>query len=312
MTSKANSLLPAVNTFIRDMPNDVYHASEVSWSSSQIKTVLDGDDAFIKKYILKEVTRQDTSAFDIGTYFHTKVLEPHKIKSEVVIFQGKTRYGAKWEEFKKDNPNKLLLTQKQVDVGDSLVRAVKKSPVSTQYLKGEPEISLFIEILISSGRIYAPAFMKILTLNGWVGTPLIPKKGYKTCIRVRGDCVGLTFISDLKSTSVDAQSRAIEGAIEKYEYDLSAALYLDMFSLVRPIVKEFIWIFASKELANAASWRATPNHIKIGRAKYMWGLNRIACLYHSNWEIADYLREPSPSARQYTWLRQQESDADLL
>ena len=123
--------------------------------------------------------------------------------------------------------------------------------------------------------------------------------------------MGDTFVSDLKSTSGNARSQgSIRGSISKYNYDLSAALYLDMFNLVKPSVREFIWIFASKSHRSAAPWRASKDNILIGRAKYMHAMIKLADCAQSNWEVVDCLREADPMPYEREWLV--EKDGDLL
>jgi len=192
-----------------------------------------------------------------------------------------------------------------------MIQAVKSSPSSMEYLKGEPEVSLFTEIVVEHGSIYAPYYSMMMTSEGWVKVKKVPKGDFSLSIKTRADCLGETFISDLKSTSGRAnKSDSVRGSISKYKYDLSASLYLDMFSLVRPQVTEFVWIFASKENPVAAPWRATRKNILIGRAKWMWAVRRLAELSEANWEQVDYLREAEPLPHELEWLTH--SDTDLL
>lgn len=300
---------PALHHLIKEMSSDSYHSANGAWSSSQLKDIIDDEEVFILKYIKKEVERIEKEVFDTGTYFHTGTLEPHKLAKEVVVFDGKTRYGKNWDAFKLKHAGKLVVTEKQRLQGDGMVKAVKKSPVSMDYIKGIPEISLFIKLVISNGHIYAPEFGKKLTAHGWVSSKSPPKGGFEVIIKVRADCLGDCFISDLKSTSGRANNKAsVRQSISKYKYDLSAALYLDMFALMKPEVTHFVWIFASKENPVAASWVATKNQIMVGRAKWMWAIKRLADLSAANWEIADYLREVDPLPHEMEWILERESD----
>lgn len=307
----AKPKLPVLNRLIRDMSSAAYHNSEGTWSSSQLKDLLDDEDVFIKKYIKKEIPKVESEAFDTGTYFHTGCLEPHKVSKELSVFSGKTRFGKAWEDFKLANKGKVIITAKQKEVGDAMIRAVRNSPVSTEYIKGEPELSLFVELLVYDREIYAPYFKKCLTPEGWIDIEKVPTKGFKLVIKVRADCLGDTFISDLKSTSGKAtQASSVRGSISKYKYDLSAALYLDMFSLVKEDVQAFVWIFASKENSCAAAWIATKNQILVGRAKWTYAIKKLADLSAANWELPDWLREAEPLSHELEWLRTR--DTDLL
>jgi hypothetical protein len=293
------------------MDNEAYHGCVGTWSSSQFKDIITDEEVFIKKYIKNECPKIEGEALDIGTYFHTGLLEPHKLSTEIAIFTGKTRYGKEWDNFKAKNKGKCIITEKNKEVGDGMIAAVRASPVSMEFLVGEPEVSLFTQILVANGKIFAPHYSKVLTKDGWEDATKVPKEGFHITIKTRADCLGENFISDLKSTSGRAtQEHSVRQSISSYQYDLSAALYLDMFSLARPNVTDFIWIFASKVNPIAAAWIATEKQLLVGRAKWSWAVKRLADLSAANWEHVDYLREAEPLPHELDWLK--EKDTDLL
>lgn len=312
----------ALHKPIFDLDIEEYHRGTVGYSSSQFKDLLDDEDVFIAKYIEKRVEREQSTAFDVGTYFHTGTLEPHKLKKECVVFPGKIRRGAKWEIFKKKNKGRTIVTQSQKDQAIGLINSVKKSAVAKKYLGGKPEVSLFIQIAVHEGKIYAPYFGKRLTRNGWVkdlqGSHEAKKSGYLFIVKVRADMLGNKYISDLKSTSSNARSRRdLKKTVSDYEYDLSAALYLDMFSLLRPELDKFIWIFASKSLMNCKTWRAKANSemILIGRAKYMHAMKVLARVARNKWKVEDVIEDLDPAYWDRQWLSaddDEENDIDLL
>lgn len=310
-TNQKPKLGPVLHRLIRDMSSEAYHGSPGTYSSTQLKDIIDDEEIFIQKYIKKQVAKLEGEHLDTGTYLHTGILEPHKLAKEIAIFDGKTRYGSAWEAFKLKHKGKVIINAKQKELGDGMIKAVKASPTAMEYLVGEPEVSLFTQLLVANGNIYAPFYQKVLTMNGWEDAKKIPAKGFSLTIKVRADCLGETFISDLKSTSGRAtKADSVRGSISKYKYDLSAALYLDMFSLARPEVSAFIWIFASKENPVAAAWKATDKNIQIGRAKWSWAIKRLADMSAANWEQVDYLREAEPLYFETEWLNPK--DTDLL
>lgn len=308
-TKQKPKLGPVLHRLIRDMSSEAYHGSAGTWSSSQLKDIIDDEEVFIKKYIKKEIPREEREAFDTGTYFHTGVLEPHKVSKEISVFSGKARYGKVWDDFKAKNKGKTVITSKQKEQGDGMIKAVKASPVSMEYLKGEPEVSLFVQLVVWRGKIYAPFYGKVLGRNGWEDSKPPGKGGFELVVKVRADCLGDTFVSDLKSTSGKAtQKFSVRNSISKYKYDLSAALYLDLFSLIREEVSAFIWIFASKENPCAAPWIASERNILVGRAKWSWAVKRLADLAAAEWQIPDYLREAEPLQHELDWLIEKETD----
>ncbi len=304
---------PVLHKLIRDMPIDVYHGTKDTWSSSQFKDLLDDEDIFIEKHIKKTVPRLEIAAFDVGTYFHTGTLEPHKLKADCIVYPGKVRRGAEWEKFKVKHKGKAIVTQAQKDQAEGLVRAVKASPVAQEYLEGEAEVSLFVEIHVFLGEIYAPHFGMKLTRDGWIPCrpPLGKMGGFKFVTKVRADMLGDDFVSDLKSTTGNAKSnKSMRDKISFYHYDLSASLYVDMFSLVRRQVSSFIWIFASKDYYNSKSYRASETNMRVGRAKYMKAMIKMADCASNKWASVDYLDVLEPNQYELEYLI--EKDTDLL
>lgn len=297
---------------IYDLSNDEYHQIAGTYSSSQFKDLLDDEDVFIQKHIKKTIEREESPAFDVGSYFHTGVLEPHRLKMDCIVYPGKVRRGKDWDKFKAKNKGKAIVTQAQKDQALGLVRAVKDSPVAQEYLDGKAEVSLITEINIHDGQIYAPYYGKVLTLDGWADGPKKRlDKAHVIFVRVRADMLGETYISDLKSTSGNAKSnKQMRDKISYYHYDLSAALYMDMFGLQNPDLDEFIWIFASKDLFNSKSYRASETTMKVGRAKYMRAMLRMAECASNNWASVDYLDTLEPLPHELEYLT--ERDRDLL
>lgn len=307
-----------LHTLIFDLDINDYHQGSAGYSSSQFKDLLDDEDVFIAKYIEKRIPREQNDAFDVGTYFHTGVLEPHKLKAECVVFPGKIRRGAAWEKFKKKHAKKTVVTQSQHDQARGLIKRVRASEAAKRYLVGKAEVSLYIEIAVYKRLIYAPHFGKRLTRDGWVddvdGSNEVKKKGFKFVAKVRADMLGKTFVTDLKSTSSNARSRReMKEAISRYDYDLSAALYLDLFALLRPELDRFIWIFGSKGLLNCKTWRAMNDSemIRIGRAKYMRAMRTLARLAKNDFKLLDIVNDIEPIYWDREWLVD-EDDIDLL
>jgi len=309
--TKKKPLGPVLHRLIRDMSNEAYHGTQGVWSSTQLKDMIDDEEVFIQKYIKKEAAKLEGAALDTGTYLHTAILEPHKVSKEIAVYPGKARFGKEWLLFKDKNKGKTIITEGQKAQGDAMVTAVRASPTSMEYLKGEAEVSLFVSLLVANGNIYSPHFKKVLGTDGWEDVEKVPSKGFALTVKVRADTVGGTFISDLKSTSGRAnKAESVRGSISKYKYDLSAALYLDVFSLVLEDVSAFVWIFASKENPVAAAWVASKRNIQVGRAKWTTAVKRLADLSAANWQLADYLREAEPLSYELEWLNQK--DTDLL
>lgn len=301
-----------LGTLIYDMESHVYHSTPNTYSSSQFKDCLDDEEVFYKKYISKEIERETSDAFDLGSYFHTGVLEPHKLKNDCAVFPGKVRRGDAWEKFKKKNQNKAIITPKQLESAKRLIEAVQDSPVAMGYIeRGTPEVSAFLEIMVSQGEIFAPKQKIMLTNRGWAKTEIPSlKKSVSMVVKVRADSHGDDFILDLKSTSGNAKSeKSMRDKVSYYNYDLSAALYLDVFSAVEKKQRDtFIWTFASKDVFNSRSYVASETNILVGRAKYRKAILKIAEGISSKWVFSDYLAVLEPNHYELEYIKQKETD----
>lgn len=295
----------SLNTPILDMSSEEYHSTEGTWSSSQLKTIIEDLETFHKKYVTKEIERVSIPAFDVGTYFHTGVLEPHKLKKECAIYPGKQRRGAAWEKFQRIHKGKALLTQDNAAQGDRLIKVVKNSPVAMSYVRrGTPEVSMFVVLAVDpiSGRVFAPHQELELSREGWVSFKgKHPKNLVELTLKVRADSIDLTdysFVLDLKSMGENAKNeRDCKQSVSNYSYDLSAALYLDIFSAgLEHTVGKFVWAFGSKSYHNSKTWSASQKNILIGRMKWWTAVVELARGIESDWEFSDEegILEPNP------------------
>ena len=277
---------------VRDMSSEAYHSHPNTFSSSQLKTILEDPEMFYRKYITKDIERESNSAFDIGTYFHTSILEPDKLQDECAVYTG-VRRGKEWESFKLLHVNKAIITSSELEQANNLVKAVKESKIANEYLaKGEAEISCFAELHVYLGSVYCND--NRLTLDGWVkdleGHNLALKKGLKIIIKVRADLLGdEDFILDLKSTTGNVKNEhSMRTKISAYSYDLSASLYLDIFTIATgKAYTKFIWTFSSKDYGNCKNYLSSPDNIKIGRAKWMKAIVLLAENIKNEWKFED-------------------------
>lgn len=307
-TSLKKSGLPELGVAHLDIPSSRYHGLEGSWSSSQLKDILDDPEKFFRKYIAKTEPRAHISAFDFGNYFHTAILEPHKVEEECAIFPGYRR-GEKWERFSKRHEGKAIITQKEKEKADHLIKVALRSRILQKLLKkGDPEISVFVPLRVllgeevGKGDVYCPLNQSILTVNGWKRVKHIPKEGREGCsefvLKARADWLTVdNRILDLKTTSGDAKSAGqMKYTVKKHKYDLSAALYLDLFSAVSgSTISDFIWAFASKDEKNFKCWRASNASIMAGRVKWKKALVKIAWAQEADWIFREVLEDLGPT-----------------
>jgi hypothetical protein len=307
------------NTLIDDMTSEAYHSHKVSYSSSQLKSMLEDPEVFYKKYITKEIERESIPAFDIGTYFHTAILEPEKLTLECAVYGG-IRRGKEWEAFKITNEGKAIITKSELTQAETLVRAVRASKLALGYLtQGKPEISVFVDLYIYESTIYCNGSF-LDSFSGW--TPTIASefqaakdKGVKLTIKVRADLLGDSgFILDLKSTTGNVkQDHAMRAKISSYCYDLSASLYLDIFTIATGKTYDtFIWTFASKDFGTCRNYVASSKNIAIGRAKWMKAILLLSKYIKQGWEFEEELYTLEPSYFELSWITEDiETEIDL-
>jgi hypothetical protein len=281
-----------------DMPDDEYHKQysreEHYYSSSQLKTMLEDPHKFHREYILNkpEPTPQAMQdAFDVGTIFHTAILEPDKLKGSFVNFKGGQRRGKVWDDFKERHKDKIILTEGMLKDVKQLRANYEASELCKSYLEGgEYEVSFFI-------------------------------KFHGVNVKVRTDCLHTDYIVDPKSTKGYVhRADMIKQKIKTLNYDLSAALYLDVvnacidhFELDIPHKEKFYWIFASKDKKTPAQLVDAENYIEMGRAKYMKALNLIKKFERQDWELKESIMVPRPPKYELNeWVKPKEDDSELL
>lgn len=309
------------NELLYDLSSNEYHGAEGSFSSSQLKTMLEDPEMFKKKYIELEEERVSIPAFDVGTYYHTAVLEPHLLDKECIVYGGR-RIGKKWEEFKETHSDKAIITKGELKQAEKLIDATKSSPRCKEYLdRCDVEVSVFLDIHVYEGDIYCED--RVLGFYGWRKvSPKIAKvaqkKGLHMIIKCRCDAISKPgdknpFILDLKSTSGNAKDRhKIKQKISGFNYDLSAAMYLDAFSIVYgQEMEEFIWTFASKDKGNCKNYRAKKESILIGRQKWSTAVLKIAHYTDKNWVIEDEIDDLEPNYFERQWIENKDEVESL-
>lgn len=247
------------------MSNEAYHGDTSAFSSSQLKTMLESPEMFYQQYILGRKKAMDSPALRIGNAVHTKILEPEKFEDEYALYNG-VRRGAKWEQFKNDNENKIILSDKEMVQVDVAVDNVFNTDATLPYINGgQPEVSLFTEL-----------------------------EGVK--IKVRADYINETmgYIQDIKTTSDLVNETNVRKKIAAFDYDLSAALYLDAFQKAGAKIDSFIWVFTSKNYQSCKVFKASEEMIENGRIKYKRALKSISEYQAKNWNIANDVVEIDP------------------
>ena len=242
----------------KTLSNDKYHAEKKHLSSSNLKMLLKDTDKFYKDKILGEGEPLKGAFLDEGNYAHTLILEPHMVDEEYLFFEGNRKAGKAWKEFEakhKDSAKIILSAAQKVKV-ENWVESFKKRPEAVDLIAGaDNEFSLFSEML---------------------GTPL----------KVRADVINIEkgFIADIKTTASDPDVDTFRFTVEQYGYDLSAALYVDMFSRRYEKPFDFYFIVLGKRTQTCEVYKASDLTLGKGRKKILTAIKLYkSCIKSGKW-----------------------------
>jgi hypothetical protein len=223
----------------KEISNEDYHKDRNFESSSSLKLFLKDSREYYKRYILKEEQApMYKSAYDFGSYIHSLILEPEKTDDEFIIFEGLTRRGKAWTEFKEANQDKIIITKSQELMAISLISAYKDNADT----KG----------LIQDGHAEHTLCTNLEGLD----------------IKVRADYIKEGMVIDVKTTSEPVDKFSAAKTIVRFDYDLSAALYIDAFRKYTGKELDFLFIFLNKQNNDIAVLKASTNLLENGRRKY--------------------------------------------
>lgn len=227
--------------------NEDYHADRHFKSSSTLKMFLKDPREFYKRYVKGE-KREDgyKSAYDFGSYVHSIILEPHQTDKEFAIFEGATRRGKVYQEFKSANEGKTIITSSQAQQANDLLQLFNEHVDTTGLIEdGVPEHTLCVEL---------------------DGMP----------IKVRADYVKEGAIIDVKTTADPVDRFSAAKTIIRFDYDLSAALYVDAFKEYTGKDHDFIFAFLNKQNGDVGILKASEELLENGRKKYKHAIKTLA------------------------------------
>ena len=162
---------------------------------------------------------------------------------EYVFFDGNRKAGKVWKAFEEEHKDsgKIILSAPQKAKVESWVDAYNKRPEAVDLVKGaDKEFSLFSDML---------------------GVPL----------KVRADIINIEkgFIADVKTTASDPDLDTFKFTVEQYGYDLSAALYTDLFSRRYDKQFDFYFIVLGKRTYTCEVYKVSEATLGKGRKKVL-------------------------------------------
>jgi hypothetical protein len=222
-------LQPGVNI----CSNAEYHGDLSYVSSSGYKKLLESPALFYEENILgKRKAQEEQPHLQFGSLLHTMVLEPHLVEQEYAVFEGLRRAGAAFETFAAANAGKIIITRAKMEEAKWLVKGIHKSKGAQSLLSmgGQSEHTVAVD------------------LNG------IPTKARADKIIVQDG-----IIWDLKTTSWDLDPDSVRMTIKHWSYDLSAALYCEVFAAHYGRPFDFYWMFTGKKDADCAVYKMSED-----------------------------------------------------
>ena len=222
-----------------NVSNEDYHGDREYTSSSALKLIRKDEIEFLKKYVLGQKDEEINPNFEFGTYMHTAVLEPHLLESETAIYDMSRRGGKKWEDFCAENKGKTIITRPESLLFNKIMANYKNHKIAQDLFSGgEAEVT------------YAGELM-----------------GFKS--KVRADYIKDNALIDLKTTSAPLTYANIQSVINSYDYDMSAAFYIDIINQFREVkIDNMFFVFASKKTYDILVVRLSPEYLECGRRKY--------------------------------------------
>lgn len=232
---------------VNNCDNETYHSDRKFKSSSTLKLFLKDPREYYKRYVLGEEREEMyKSAYDFGSYMHSLILEPHKTVLEFAVFEGATRRGKAYQEFKDANKGKTIITASQAQQALDLLH-LYNDHVDTAGLieQGLAEHTLCVEL---------------------DGMP----------IKVRADYIKEGMIIDVKTSSDPVDKFSAAKTIIRFDYDLSAALYVDAFKKYTGQDHEFVFAFLNKQNGDVGILKASEDLLNNGRKKYRAAIKGLA------------------------------------
>lgn len=251
-----------------DIPNKIYHSDDFFTSSTAVKLLVYDIPKYENDYLLKNRMDSHNPAFDMGSYIHSLILEPHKIEEEYAFFPGFDKRESGFQEFKENNKGKIILSGGQVLQAQKMMKSYNKLKIAKDLVdKSKKELTLCVDI---------------------AGIP----------VKVRFDAVNIEEgeIYDVKTSGyeVDYDSFKMNG-INGLKYDISAALYSMAAELYFGKPFKFYFLCLSKKSYDTELFLTSEETMAKGRNKCTVGLSKLKYFRENNKWPDNFLKSTEKS-----------------
>jgi len=236
--------------------NEDYHSDREFVSSSALKLMLEKPKAYYLQYVKEEptfISDKLQEAFDLGSYIHTLLLEPHLLAEEYLIYEG---------EEKQEVSGKTSISLANAQLASKMFNKYNRAKVAIGDHEGElVQVSSFIEGGMAEQTLCT-------TLDG---VKVKVRPDYRREFSDYGQII------DVKTTSeVSLTSYQVGKICSKYGYALSAALYVDVVQALTGIEQEFYFLFLSKKGTNQVElFKASEAFLQRGRDQYQIAIKAL-------------------------------------
>jgi len=239
-----------------DIPNEVYHADRSCVSSSGLKQILRSP-AHYQAY-LNGSARKETPAKFLGSAIHAKLLEPHLYDAEYIVAPSVDKRTKEWKEFEIANANKKILTPDQMAIVEGIAFSVSQHTSAATLLRAG---------LVEHSIIWQDEETGI-----WC--------------KIRPDCLCVDFDTgiclDVKTTE-DASPSAFPRSCVNYDYDLSAAMYLEGLRQVFKRDFDFVFLACEKEAPFGCALYGAPDEmLQRGTRRFREALRTLKACNDAN------------------------------
>tara|TARA_R110000796_G_scaffold63139_1_gene145496 strand:- start:4470 stop:5300 length:831 start_codon:yes stop_codon:yes gene_type:complete len=207
-------------------------------SFSSMKKFSESPDHFIS---YKKQVFEPTDAMLAGQLVHALILEPETVADKYAIYEGKTRRGKEWDEFKHvaEHNKKTIIRKVDFDAANVTSERILKNDFVSQMLDGKSGVEKLIE---------------------WTDE--------RTGVKLKGfaDVVGDTWFADFKSGADTDPDKFSRNAYDQ-KLPLQCALYFDgLRANGIPVDEMFIIRFGMTEPFPVVIYKPTKFFIEYGHA----------------------------------------------
>lgn len=194
------------------------------------------------KYFVWKQNQQmaETQPLRDGKLIHMQILEPEKY-NKLTFVDVSSKNTKIWKEAVAENGKESTYTVKERNINNRIVQSFLLNDVCMSYLKGNE-----------------------FEVPGLCEFDKVPFRG-------KADILGDDFVADVKTTGDGVQEIDLRGGgtknqfeftVEKYDYDIQAYLYTQMFNKPR-----FIWLVIDKVTTEIGVFEASQELLERGKAK---------------------------------------------